>query len=334
MKITVLGAGSWGTALAKVLADKGHSVHLWGRREEQAKQIRDTRINEPFLPGIVLPPTLDATHSLEEALEGASMMLVAVPTHGLRQLLPQVSALIKAPIPVISATKGIEQDTLMLVNHMIEDELPWSRDTFVALSGPSFAMEVAKGMPTVVVAAAREEALARQVQQAFFSDGTFRVYLSTDVLGVELGGALKNVIAIAAGASDGMGFGTNARAALITRGLSEITRLAVRMGADPLTLAGLAGMGDLVLTCSGALSRNRHVGFELGKGRKLSEVLGEMRQVAEGVRTTKSAFDLAKRQGVAMPIIEQVYQVLYENKEPKAAMWDLMVREASLEIQL
>ncbi len=334
MKITVLGAGSWGTALAKVLADKGHTVHLWSRREEQAKQIRDTRINEPFLPGIVLPPTLDATHSLDEALEGANMLLVAVPTHGLREVLPQVNGLIKSPIPVISATKGIEQDTLMLVNHMIEDALPWSKDTFVALSGPSFAMEVAKGMPTVVVAAAKQEHLAREVQQAFFSDGTFRVYLSTDVLGVELGGALKNVIAIAAGASDGMGFGTNARAALITRGLAEITRLAVRMGAEPMTLAGLAGMGDLVLTCSGSLSRNRHVGFELGKGRKLAEVLGEMRQVAEGVRTTKSAFELAKREKVTMPIIEQVYQVLYEDKEPKAAMWDLMVREASLEIQL
>lgn len=334
MKVTVLGAGSWGTALAKVLADKGHNVHLWSRREEQAKLIRDTRINEPFLPGIVLPPTLDATHSLEEALDGAAMLLVAVPTHGLREVLPQVRPFIKSPIPVISATKGIEQDTLLLVNHMIEQELPWSKDTFVALSGPSFAMEVAKGMPTVVVAAAKQESLAREVQKAFFSDGTFRVYLSTDVLGVEMGGALKNVIAIAAGASDGMGFGTNARAALITRGLAEIARLAVRMGAEPLTLAGLAGMGDLVLTCSGSLSRNRHVGFELGKGRKLKEVLGEMRQVAEGVRTTKSAFELAKREGVPMPIIEQVYSVLYEEKEPKAAMWDLMVREASLEMQL
>lgn len=333
MKVTVLGAGSWGTALAKVLGDKGHTVMLWGRREDAMRAIRETHCNEPFLPGITLPPTLDATHLLDEALDRADMILVAVPTHGLREVLPKVAEIVRAPVPVISATKGIEQESLKLVNHVIQDELPWSKGTFVALSGPSFAMEVAKGQPTVVVAAAHDAGLAREVQRAFFSDGSFRVYLSTDVLGVEMGGALKNVIAIAAGTSDGMGFGTNARAALITRGLAEMARLAVRMGAEPMTLAGLAGMGDLVLTCSGSLSRNRHVGFELGKGKKLQQILGEMRQVAEGVRTTKSAWDLAQREGVAMPIVEQVYRVLYEDKDPKAAVWDLMVREASLEFQ-
>lgn len=333
MKVTVLGAGSWGTALAKVLGDKGHRVVLWGRREEAMRSIRESRVNEAFLPGVALPASLDATHLLDEALEGADMLLVAVPTHGLREVLPRVSTLVRQPIPVISATKGIEQETLKLVNHIIEDELPWSKGVFIALSGPSFAMEVARGQPTVVVAAAADAGLAREVQRAFFSDGSFRVYLSTDVLGVEMGGALKNVIAIAAGASDGMGFGTNARAALITRGLAEIARLAVRMGAEPMTLAGLAGMGDLVLTCSGSLSRNRHVGFELGKGKKLAQILSEMRQVAEGVRTTKSAWDLAQREGVPMPIVEQVFRVLYEDKDPKAAVWDLMVREASLEFQ-
>ncbi|MDP3277854.1 MAG: NAD(P)H-dependent glycerol-3-phosphate dehydrogenase [Deltaproteobacteria bacterium] len=331
MKITVLGAGSWGTALAKVLGDKGHQVHLWSRRAEQAAAIRSTQRNDAFLPEIVLPATLTATHDLEEALDQADMLLVAVPTHGLREILPRVHAIVRTPIPVISATKGIEQDTLMLVHQVIEDEIPWTKGMFVGLSGPSFAMEVALGQPTVVVAAATDAGLAREVQRAFFSDGSFRVYLSTDVLGVELGGALKNVIAIGAGASDGMGFGNNARAALITRGLSEIARLAVHLGAEPMTLAGLAGMGDLVLTCSGSLSRNRHVGFELGRGRKLTEILGDMRQVAEGVRTTKSAFELAQREGVSMPIVEQVYRVLYEDKDPKAAVWDLMVREASLE---
>jgi glycerol-3-phosphate dehydrogenase (NAD(P)+) len=333
MKVAVLGAGSWGTALAKVLADKGHAVHLWGRREDAMRALEESRVNAPFLPGIRLPDTLTGTHLLEEALDGADMLLVAVPTHGLREVLPKVSPLVRRPIPVISATKGIEQDSLKLVNHVIEDELPWSVGTFVALSGPSFAMEVAQGQPTVVVAAAKDAGLAREVQRAFFSDGSFRVYLSTDVLGVEMGGALKNVIAIAAGASDGMGFGTNARAALITRGLAEIAQLAVRMGAEPMTLAGLAGMGDLVLTCSGSLSRNRHVGFELGKGRKLRDILGDMRQVAEGVRTTKSAWDLAQREGVSMPIVEQVFRVLYEDKDPRVAVWDLMVREASHEFQ-
>lgn len=328
MRVAVLGAGSWGTALAKVLGDKGHRVMLWGRRPELAEGIRTTRRNAAFLPDIELPDTLTPTSSLEEALLGAQMILVAIPTHGLREVLRNAAQFITAHVPVVSATKGIENDTLVMVNEVIESEWRWSRDYFAALSGPSFAMEVAQRMPSVVVAAARDIKLAREVQQAFFSDGTFRVYLSTDVVGVEVGGALKNVIAIAAGASDGMGFGHNARAALITRGLAEIGRMAVKLGGAPLTVAGLAGMGDLVLTCTGSLSRNRHVGFELGRGHTLDEVLGGMRQVAEGVRTSKSAFDLSKREGVPMPIVSEVYSVLYEKKDPKAAVFDLMVREA------
>ncbi len=331
MRVAVLGSGSWGTALAKVLADKGHKVALWGRRRELTETIRTTRQNGTFLPGIELPVTLSATSELGEALHEAEMILVAIPTHGLREVLRSAAPLVGKHVPVVSATKGIENETLVLVNEVIEDEWRWSKPYLAALSGPSFAMEVAQRLPTVVVAAARELDLAREVQQAFFSDGTFRVYLSTDVVGVEMGGALKNVIAIAAGASDGMGFGHNARAALITRGLAEIGRLAVKLGGEPRTLSGLAGMGDLVLTCTGSLSRNRHVGFELGRGRKLSDVLGEMRQVAEGVRTAKSAFDLAKREQVAMPIVEEVYSVLYEDKDPRTAVFDLMVREAHKE---
>ncbi len=331
MRIAVLGSGSWGTALAKVVSDNGHRTALWGRRPELAEEIRARRENSTFLPGIPLADTLEPTHDLAEALDGAEMVVVAVPTHGIRETLRRCASLVPARVPVVSATKGIEQETLCFVNEMIAEEVPVSRDTFVALSGPSFAREVALGLPTVVVAASRDLGLAREVQRAFWTDNRFRVYLTDDVVGVEVGGALKNVIAIAAGASDGLGFGHNARAALITRGLAEIARLAMKMGGDALTLAGLAGMGDLVLTCTGELSRNRYVGFELGKGRSLTEILGSMRQVAEGVRTTKSARDLSRREGVYMPIIEQVYAALYEEKNLRAAVSDLMTREAGHE---
>ncbi len=331
MRVAVLGSGSWGSALAMVVAEKGHRVTLWGRRAELAESIERTRENATYLPGARFPNSLTATNSLSQTLDGAEMIILAVPTHGLREVLRESAPLVRAHVPIVSATKGIENDTLMLVNEVVESEWRWSPSYFSALSGPSFAKEVANKLPTVVVTAAREVPIAREVQKAFFSDGSFRVYVSNDVVGVEMGGALKNVIAIAAGASDGMGFGHNARAALITRGLAEIARLAVKLGGQPLTLAGLAGMGDLVLTCTGELSRNRFVGFELGKGRALETILGEMRQVAEGVRTARSAQALAAREGVPMPIVGEVYKVLYEGKDPKAAVRDLMVREAHFE---
>ena len=331
MKIAVLGSGSWGSALAKVLSDNGHAVALWGRRPELAAAIQASRENAAFLPGAFFSDSLRATAALDEALEGAEMLLVAVPTHGLREVLRAASGHIPVGVPVVSATKGIEQDSLEFVHEIIAAEVPWSKQSFVALSGPSFAREVAAGLPTVVVAAARDLALARVVQEVFWTDDRFRVYLSDDVVGVEVGGALKNVVAIAAGASDGLGFGHNTRAALITRGLAEIARLTMKMGGDALTLAGLAGMGDLVLTCTGDLSRNRHVGFELGRGRPLSHILGEMRQVAEGVRTAKSAWDLSQREGVSMPITEQVYLALYQDKPLRAAVHDLMTRAAGHE---
>ncbi len=331
MRVAVLGSGSWGTALAKVLSDKGHQVNLWGRRPELAADIREKRENATFLPGFRFADSLHATSDLGEALDGAEMLLVAVPTHGIRETLQRCESLIPRGIPVVSATKGIEQETLQFVNEMIASEVPWTESHFVALSGPSFAKEVAAGLPTVVVAAAKDLSLARAVQQAFWTENRFRVYLTDDVVGVEVGAALKNVIAIAAGASDGLGFGHNARAALITRGLAEIARLAMKMGGDALTLAGLAGMGDLVLTCTGELSRNRYVGFELGKGRSLDEIVGGMRQVAEGIRTAKSACDLSRREGVYMPIVEQVYAALYEKKELRQAVYELMTREAGHE---
>lgn len=332
MRAAVLGSGSWGSALAKVLSDRGHRTTLWGRRPELAESIELTRENGAFLPGARFADTLRATSDLGEALEGAELLLVAVPTHGLREVLRRAEPLCPKEIPVVSATKGIEQDTLAFVNDLTAEELPWSAPYFVALSGPSFAREVAEGLPTVVVAAARDLVLAREVQQAFWTEDRFRVYLSDDLLGVEIGGALKNVIAIAAGASDGLGFGHNARAALITRGLSEIGRLALKMGGNALTLSGLAGMGDLVLTCTGQLSRNRHVGVELGKGRTIEEILGEMRQVAEGVRTAKSAHMLARREGVYMPIVEMVHAVLYENLPLRRAVSELMNRSAGHEL--
>lgn len=331
MRAAVLGSGSWGSALAKVLSDNGHETGLWGRRPELAAAIQETRENATFLPGARFSGALRATSSLAEALEGAELVVAAVPTHGLREVMRAAKDVIPKGVPVVSATKGIEQDSLMFVNEMIAEELPWTRETFVALSGPSFAKEVAAGLPTVVVAAAKDLALAEFVQRAFWTDNQFRVYLSDDVVGVEVGGALKNVIAIAAGASDGLGFGHNARAALITRGLAEIGRLVAQMGGHPLTVAGLAGMGDLVLTCTGELSRNRYVGFEMGKGRALRDVLGEMRQVAEGVRTAKSAFDLSRREAVPMPITEAVYAVLYHDKPLREAVFELMTRTAGHE---
>ncbi|MEZ4392832.1 MAG: NAD(P)H-dependent glycerol-3-phosphate dehydrogenase [Polyangiales bacterium] len=333
MRAAVLGSGSWGSALAKVLSDRGHETRLWGRRPELADAIQSTRENAAFLPGARFADTLVATSDLARALEGAELLLVAVPTHGLREVLRHAEPLCPKGIPVVSATKGIEQDTLDFVNDLAAEELPWSAPYFVALSGPSFAREVAEGLPTVVVAASRDLSLAREVQRAFWTEDRFRVYLSDDLLGVEIGGALKNVIAIAAGASDGLGFGHNARAALITRGLSEIGRLALKMGGNALTLSGLAGMGDLVLTCTGQLSRNRHVGVELGKGRTLDEILGEMRQVAEGVRTAKSAHMLARREGVYMPIIDMVHAVLYEDLPLRRAVSELMNRSAGHELE-
>lgn len=332
MAIAVLGSGSWGSALAKVLSDKGHDVRLWGRRPELAEEIRVRGENATFLPGARFAPTLRATSSLDEALDGVEMLVMAVPTHGLREVLRSARVMIPEGIPVVSATKGIEQSTLYFVNEVMADEVPWIAERFAALSGPSFAREVAAGHPTVVVVASRDLALATQVQKAFWTDDRFRLYLTDDVVGVELGGALKNVIAIAAGAVDGMGFGHNSRAALITRGLAEMARLSMHLGGSALTLAGLAGMGDLVLTCTGELSRNRHVGVELGKGRTLSSILGEMRQVAEGVRTARSAYDLARRENVSMPIVEQVFEVLYHDKPLQTAMHELMTRHAGHEM--
>lgn len=331
LDVAVLGAGSWGTALAKSLSDAGHRVRLWARRDAQAAAIEAARQNEEYLPGFTLGPTLRATGSLAEALAGVELVVSAVPTHGLRHTLDEASALIPPAAPVLSATKGIEVGTLKLVSGIFEDHLPAERHHLLTyLGGPSFAKEVAAGMPTAVVVAGRDADVAARVQAALGTE-RLRVYTTDDVVGIELGGALKNVIAIAAGTGDGLGFGHNTRAAIVTRGLAEIGRLAQKLGANPLTLAGLGGIGDLLLTCTGDLSRNRRVGLELGKGRKLSEILGGMHQVAEGVKTTRSAHELARREGIEMPIVDAMYRILYEELPPLEAVVGLMTRKLRAE---
>ncbi|MET0341817.1 MAG: NAD(P)H-dependent glycerol-3-phosphate dehydrogenase [Polyangiales bacterium] len=322
----VLGAGSWGTALAMVLADNGFQTRLWARDASLTETIRTQRENPRYLPGIPLPPNLDATSDLGEALAGVQVVTLVVPSHALRELARRIAPLLPTGVPIVAAIKGIENDSLSLPSQMLEEILDASRHPQLTyLSGPSFAKEVALGMPAAVLVAGKHEASTSAALDAFVSQ-RLRVYRTDDVVGVELGGALKNVVAIAAGISDGLGYGSNARAALITRGLAEIGRLAIKLGAHPMTVAGLSGMGDLVLTCTGELSRNRHVGVELGRGKQLTDVLGEMRMVAEGVRTAKSAFALSQRENVEMPIVEGVYRILYEGSDPRAEVAGLMGR--------
>ncbi|AKF06017.1 NAD(P)H-dependent glycerol-3-phosphate dehydrogenase [Sandaracinus amylolyticus] len=329
--IAVLGAGAWGTALAKALSDKGHQVHLWSWQKPHADAIQRDRTNQDFLPGFELAPTLRATSDLPDALGGADMVLTAVPTHVLREVLGKAAPHLPESAPILSVSKGIEISTLKVVSGIFEDCVPKETlDRVAYLGGPSFAKEVAAGMPTAVVVACTSHDVACRWQEALATD-RLRVYTTDDVIGIELGGALKNVIAIAAGVSDGLGFGHNSRAALITRGLAEMTRLATKMGAHPLTLAGLGGMGDLVLTCTGDLSRNRTVGLELGKGRKLDDILAGMTQVAEGVRTTKAAYALAQREGCEMPITDAMYRILYEGQSPLEATVELMTRRKRAE---
>jgi glycerol-3-phosphate dehydrogenase (NAD(P)+) len=330
--VVVLGAGSWGTALAKVLADKGHRTTLWGRNAEHAAAIERDRRNNKYLPDAPLADTLHASSDLAAAVKGKRFIVSVVPSHTTRAVLKEAGASIDGEAIIVSASKGIENDSLETMDDVMKAVLPGklgARLTF--LSGPSFAKEVGKSLPTAVVVGSRDRHLAEAAAELFRGE-RFRVYTSDDVPGVELGGALKNVMAIAAGMIDGLGLGHNTRAALITRGLAEITRLAVRKGANPLTLAGLAGMGDLILTCTGDLSRNRTVGIGLGQGKKLAEVLASMSQVAEGVKTTKSAYDLSHKVGVEMPITEAVYQVLYEDRPAKDAVPALMGRAPKHEL--
>lgn len=331
-RIGVVGAGSWGTTLANLLAKKGHAVQLWSFEQDVTEAINETNENSAYLPGVALDARLTATSSLAEAVADAEVVLSVSPSQHVRQVMSEASESLGEGVLVVSASKGIETRTLETMAEVLDDVLPAGlRRSVCFLSGPSFATEVSLEHPTAVTVAGRDTKAARRTQALFQTD-YFRVYTSHDVTGVELGGALKNVMALAAGMAAGLGLGHNTRAALITRGLAEMSRLGIALGANPLTFAGLAGMGDLILTCTGELSRNRTVGYALGQGRKLDDVLGEMRMVAEGVETTRAAHALAEREGIEMPIVAEVHAVLFEGRPADEAVRNLMLREPKPEV--
>lgn len=330
MRIAVLSDGGWGTALALLLHGNGHDVTLWGPFPEYVATMRETRRNPRFLPGVALPPELPLSADLDAAVAGAGLLVLAAPSQYMRSLLEQLKA-VERPADVlhVNVAKGIEVSTLKRMSELVAEVL--GPVPYAALSGPSHAEEVAHAVPTAVVVAADRAALAEAAREVFMNE-RFRVYTSADVVGVELGGALKNVLALAAGVCDGMGFGDNTKAALMTRGIVEMARLGQRMGGQPETFSGLSGIGDLIVTCTSQHSRNRHVGEELGRGKCLADIQNAMGgQVAEGVKTARSAYELARRTGVSTPIIDQVYAGLYEGKDPREAVLDLMTREAKPE---
>lgn len=330
-KLSVIGAGAWGTALAKHLAENGLEVRLWAYEPNVADAINKIHQNPMFLKDVVLPTGLKATSSLAEAIDGCDGILFVVPSHVTRPVLKTLAGCLSKPVPMISATKGIEEGTAMLMTEVMEDILPAPmHDLLMALSGPSFATELSVGLPTAVCLAGSDKQLVQRFQQALMSP-VFRVYADTDLIGLQLGGALKNVMALAAGVVDGLELGLNARAALITRGLAEIVRLGTAMGADPRTFYGLSGVGDLILTCTGTLSRNHTVGVRLGKGEPLDVILEDMPTVAEGVRTARAALALAGRYSVDMPITQEINAVLFEHKSCRKAVSDLMERDAKPE---
>lgn len=324
MRIAVLGAGSWGTALAILLSEGGHEVTLWGRDAAALEELRARRENRRYLPGRRLPEALRLSPAVAEAVAGAELVLLALPTASVRQVAAEVAPAVAPGGVLVCASKGLEEGTLLTLDQVIAQVIP--RAPVVLLSGPTFALEIAAGLPAAAVAASSDGPSAARVQRAF-GGGRLRVYTTEDVVGVAIGGALKNVIAIAAGCSDGLGFGSNARAALVTRGLHEIGRLATRLGGNPLTLAGLAGLGDLVLTCTGELSRNRKVGLALAAGEPLAAITARLGQVAEGVPTAHLADQLARRLAVEMPITTQVAALVAGRRAPRDAVADLLSRE-------
>jgi len=332
--IAVIGAGSWGTALALLLSKKGYVVRLWGFDPEHVETLKKDRENKRYLPGIRFPDTLVPISNLKETVDGSPTICMVVPSHGFRAVFEKLVDYLGEGSVVISATKGVENDTLQTMSQIMTDVVQHSnRDVTIelaVLSGPSFAKEVAEEVPTAITMGCKNGGLAQELQN-IFTTSYFRVYTSNDIIGLEISASLKNVIAIAAGICDGLDFGMNARAGLITRGLAEISRFGIKLGAEPSTFYGLSGMGDLVLTCTGDLSRNRTVGLKLGSGQTLDQILAEMSMVAEGVKTTRSVYNLAKEKGVEMPILEQVYQILYENKDSRTAVNDLLNRELKSE---
>lgn len=329
LAIGVIGAGSWGTALSLLLADQGHRVDLWVYEKDLCDIMRRERENRVYLPGFQLPDAIYPSPSLQEVVAGKKIILVVVPTHVLRSTLKAAKAYIDPDCLVINASKGIENESLLPIHKVMEEILP-SLDSLAVLSGPTFAKEVAQGNPSAIVAAAHKQETAERVQAIFDTD-KLKVFTSTDLMGVEIGGALKNVIAIATGIADGLQLGFNPRAALINRGLVEIIRIGTAMGAKPETFSGLSGMGDLVLTCTGDLSRNRMVGLKLGQGLKLNDITASMNMVAEGIRTVTSAYQLKKKFDIQASIIEETYRVLHEGKSPQQALQDVMNVETTSE---
>ncbi len=330
MKVTILGAGSWGTSLALILNQNHHQVTCWSYEKEDIDNIKNTGQNKRFLPGVDIPLSITFSNSLDDSLIRAEVIVVAVPSQVIRPVLEQIRHKISAKTIWVSVAKGIEKKYLLRVSEVLQQVGGIPNNMIAVLSGPSHAEEVSRNIPTAVVAASSAENVAMLVQN-MFSTPNFRVYANFDVIGVELGGALKNIIALAAGICDGAGFGDNTKAALMTRGLVEITRLGIKCGANADTFAGLSGMGDLIVTCMSRHSRNRFVGEEIGKGRKLTDILKDMVMVAEGVYTTASAYELAQHKKVEMPITEQVYKTLYANKAPLKAVQELMTRESRIE---
>lgn len=330
MRVAVIGAGAWGTTLANLLAGTGAETTLWVREPELAGKMKSTGVNSVFLPDFKLHPDLKIENDPATALSGREVFLMVVPSQFTRATLTAFADLLPDAPAIVCASKGVELNTMAPMSRVVAEALEGKNPRYASLSGPSFADEVCRNLPTSVALGCEHPDLAKKLQ-ALFSTPSFRVYTTPDFLGVELGGAVKNVMAIAAGMSDGLNFGHDARAALITRGLAEMSRLGVAMGASERTFMGLSGMGDLVLTCTGDLSRNRQVGLKLGRGMKLDDIVSEMNAVAEGVKTTKSLHALAGKIGVDLPITEQVYRILYEGKDPATAVRDLMTRELKAE---
>ncbi|HNB09148.1 MAG TPA: NAD(P)H-dependent glycerol-3-phosphate dehydrogenase [bacterium] len=331
IEVGVIGGGSFGTAMAIHLARNGYPVTIWAHDAQAAEYMQTQRENKTYLPGVVLPNSLTATSDLQQTVRGKKLVLQVNPSHATRDIMQRAVPFLEDDAIILNCTKGIENESLLTMSELLLQIIPSSKHSQLAfLSGPSFAREVALGAPTAVTISSKNPSSAQYCQKIFASE-RFRVYTTDDIVGSELASALKNVIAIAAGISDGLGYGHNTRAALITRGVAEILRLGKKMGAKEMTFLGLSGMGDLVLTCTGDLSRNRSVGIQLGQGKKLEEILASMKMVAEGVKTAKAAYALAQKHGIEMPIIEQVYRVIFENKDPRAAVYDLMTRESKSE---
>lgn len=327
MRITVLGAGGWGTTLSIILQNNGHEVTLWEFKEDYSKILKDTRYNPVYLPGILIPEEISITHSLKDACSNRQMIVIAIPTQFIRSVLKEIKDLDYTGTTFVSVAKGIEKDSLLTVSQMILEEIPSLDDSMVGvISGPSHAEEVSRKIPTAVVAASKEILTAKKIQETFITS-YLRVYSSTDIIGVELGGAFKNIIAIGAGIIDGARLGDNTKAAIMTRGVAEISRFGITLGAKPETFAGLSGIGDLIVTCMSRHSRNRFVGEEIGKGKKLKEITDSMEMIAEGVETCRSVYFLSKKTGIETPICEAVYQILFEGKDPIKATFDLMTRD-------